>query len=225
MARVLGVDACRSGWVGITSDLRGYQGVTIDALVAAAESDGEVAVVGIDIPIGLPTTGRREADVSARRTVGERWRSVFLTPIRAALEAPTYAEANALARQVIGKGISRQAYGLRTKILEVDAWLRTAERTVIEVHPEVSFRCLKGKPLPHPKSTWAGIEERRGLLRDVGIELPADLGEAGARAAVDDVLDAAAVSWTADRYAAGRATSLPEVPEQYDDGPAAAIWV
>lgn len=173
MTRVLGVDARRGGWVGITSDRRGYQGTTIDA----------------------------------------------------PLEAPTFAEANALARRGTGKGISRQAYGLRTKILQVDAWLRTADRTVIEVHPEVTFRCLAGQPLPHPKSTWAGIEERRGLLRAVGLEPPADLGEAGARAAVDDVLDAAAVSWTAGRYAAGRATSLPGVPEQYDDGPPAAIWV
>ncbi len=225
MTRVLGVDARRGGWVGITSDLRGYQGATIDALVAAAEAEGQVAVVGIDIPIGLPTAGRRKADVLARRIVGERWRSVFFTPIRAALEAPTYAEANALARQVTGKGISRQAYGIGPKILEVDAWLRTADRTVVEVHPEVSFRCLAGRPLPHPKSTWAGIEERRGLLREEGLEPPADLGEAGTRAAVDDVLDAAAVSWTAGRYAAGRARSLPKAPEQYDDGPAAAIWV
>jgi predicted RNase H-like nuclease len=53
-----------------------------------------VTLITIDIPIGLPDTGSRAADHAARVAVGPRWQSVFLTPIRAALEAPTYAEAN-----------------------------------------------------------------------------------------------------------------------------------
>lgn len=40
MSRVIGVDACKKGWVGITSDLRGYFGTSIDQLVATADSDG-----------------------------------------------------------------------------------------------------------------------------------------------------------------------------------------
>jgi predicted RNase H-like nuclease len=47
---------------------------------------------------------------------------------------------------------------------------------------------------------------------------------AGERAGVDDVLDAAAAFWTARRYAEGSAACHPETPEQFDDGPAAAIW-
>jgi predicted RNase H-like nuclease len=60
-------------------------------------------------------------------------------------------------------------------------------------------------------------------LRAAGIELPDDLGEAGA-AGVDDVLDAAAVAWSAHRIARGMARSLPEQPEPGPDGHAAAIW-
>lgn len=66
-SRVLGVDACKKGWVGVASDLRAYFAVSIDKLVAAAEAHGSLAVVGIDIPIGLPTAGPREAD----RVVGQ----------------------------------------------------------------------------------------------------------------------------------------------------------
>lgn len=224
MSRVLGVDACKKGWVGVTSDLRAYFGVSIDKLVAAAEADGSLAVVGIDIPIGLPASGAREADRLARTLVGKRWQSVFMTPIRAALEAPTHPEATALSSAATGKGISQQAYRLGPKILEVDAWVRRTDRTVIEVHPEVSFATLAGHPLEHPKSTWAGVEERRALLATVGLVLPADVGEAGAMAAVDDVLDAAAVSWTATRYARGAAVSYPPTAEDFGDGPSAAIW-
>jgi predicted RNase H-like nuclease len=40
----------------------------------------------------------------------------------------------------------------------------------------------------------------------------------------DDVVDAAAVAWTARRIATGAARTLPEVPEPGDGGRAVAIW-
>jgi predicted RNase H-like nuclease len=222
--RVIGVDACKRGWVGITSDLRGYFGTAIGQLIGAAEQDGRLAVVAIDMPIGLPLTGPRQADVLARRLVGRRSSSVFTTPIRTALMAASHAEASALNLQSTGKGLSRQAYAIGQKILEVDAWARSTNHHVIEVHPEVRFATMAGHPLAHPKSSWAGAEERRQLVTDAGTEIPADLGVAGESAAADDVLDAAAASLTARRYAEGHAIAFPEPPEQFDDGPPAAIW-
>jgi len=56
-------------------------------LVAAAEADGPIEVVAIDMPIGLPDAGRRHADVLARGAVGGLWAAVFMTPVRAAMEA------------------------------------------------------------------------------------------------------------------------------------------
>lgn len=221
---MIGVDACKSGWVGVTDDLRGYFGATIDQLLAAADGDGKLEVVAIDIPIGLPLNGPRQADVLARGMVGKRKSSVFPTPVRAALLAASHADGSAINVRATGKGITHQAYGLGKKILEVDAWVRTAGRAVIEVHPEVCFATLAGHPLAHPKWSWAGAEERRGLLVSAGIQVPADIGVAGGLASVDDVLDAAAASWTARRYAQGEATCHPETPEQFDDGPSAAIW-
>ena len=224
MTRVIGVDGCKKGWVGVTSDLRGYFGATIDQLVATADGDGELEVVAIDIPIGLPLTGHRQADVLARGLVGKRKSSVFPTPIRAALLAASHAEGSALNLRATGKGITHQAYGLRKKILEVDAWVGAVDRTVIEVHPEVCFATLAGHPLAHPKWSWAGAEARRRLLGSAGIEVPEEIGVAGELAGVDDVLDAAAACWTARRYAAGSAICHPETPEQLDEGPLAAIW-
>lgn len=211
--------------MGVASDMRAYVGATIDVLVATADADGPLEVIGIDIPIGLPVSGTREADRLARTVVGRRWQSVFATPVRAALEAPTHAEATRLAAAATGKGISQQAYRIGPKILQVDAWVTTTEHVVVEVHPEVSFAIMAGHPLAHPKSTWAGVEERRQILAAAGIVLPTDIGEAGTMAGVDDVLDAAAAAWSAARYAAGTAVSYPSTPEDLgDDGPNAAIW-
>lgn len=224
MTRVIGVDACSKGWVGVTSDRRGYFGASIDQLVAIADGEGDLEVVAIDIPIGLPLTGARQADVVARKLVGKLQSSVFPTPVRAALLATSHAEGSTLNLQATGKGLTRQAYALGKKILEVDAWVRSVDRVVIEVHPEVCFATLAGHSLAHPKRSWAGAEERRELLASADIQIPADMGLAGQLAGVDDVLDAAAACWTARRYAQGCAVCHPETPEQFDDGPAAAIW-
>ncbi|WP_435198487.1 DUF429 domain-containing protein [Janibacter sp. GS2] len=223
--RVVGIDACKKGWIGVTSDLRGYFGTNIIEVIAVILDEGDLDVVAIDIPIGLPVTGSRQADTRARKLVGGRASSVFSTPVRAALGASSHAEATAISVQSTGKGISQQAYALRKKIMEVDSWARTASQHVIEVHPEVCFAVMNGEVLRHPKSSWAGSEQRRRILAKSGFCIPSHLGAAGELAAPDDVLDAAAAAWTAARFAQGIAVSHPATPESFGDGHKAAIWV
>lgn len=179
--RVLGVDACKAGWVGVVlhNGATVHVAKTIAALIADAEVDGHLAVIGIDIPIGLPDTGRRQADVLAYQLVGPRRSSVFMTPVRAALEAVSHPAAVHVNRERAGEGVSAQVYGLRSKIFEVDGWVRHVQRRVVEVHPEVSFARLAGGPLPDGKRTWAGAHHRRRLLAESGVELADDVGQAG----------------------------------------------
>ncbi|GAA4464822.1 hypothetical protein GCM10023170_073200 [Phytohabitans houttuyneae] len=50
---MLGVDACKAGWVGVVlgdGATAVHVATTVAALVAAVELDGDLAVVGIDIP-------------------------------------------------------------------------------------------------------------------------------------------------------------------------------
>jgi predicted RNase H-like nuclease len=226
--RVLGVDACPAGWVGIAlSDLgvQAYVAERIGDLVSTAAADGPLSAVGIDIPMGLPDNGLRRADELASRSIGGLRSSVFTTPVRGALQASGHAEAVTVSRALAGFGISVQAYGLRHRIFEVEDWARTAALTVREVHPEVSFAQMAGAPLAERKSTWAGAERRRVLLAAEGIHLSGDLGLAGRAAKVDDVLDAAGVAWTARRIAAGTARPIPDPPETFSDEWPAAIWV
>ncbi len=168
-----------------------------DALLVDAQ------FVGVDIPIGIPVEGTRPADATGRRFVGPRASSVFTTPIRPVLEAPTYAEARLIARDLTGKSVSAQTYALARRILEVDEYARENER-VIEVHPEVSFRELAGRPL-ESKHRKQGLVERRAVLVEAGIELPASVP----RIAEPDLLDATAAAWSARRYARGDAVPLP----------------
>ena len=204
---------------------RAYAGTTLAAVIEAAERDGSVSVVAVDIPIGLPDEGPRQADLLARERLGRRRASLFLTPVRAALELEDYHAAVALNRARTGQGFSRQAFGLRAKVLEVDAFRRSAGRGVLEVHPELSFAAMAGAPLGTGKKTWAGAVERHRLLAEHGIALAAELDPDAGRAGVDDVLDAAAAAWTARRVQSGAAVSLPDPAELLPDGVAGAIWV
>lgn len=227
MDQVLGVDACKAGWVGVAlgDDVRVFAARRIADLFAAAEdSCGSIAVVGVDIPIGLADSTPRLADILARQVAGVRRSSVFLAPVREALQASDYPTALALHRQITGSGCSVQAYRLGPKILEVDAWIRGGGRLVVEVHPELSFARMAGAPLDDSKTTWAGAERRRLLLAREGIGLGSDLGQAGRLVGVDDVLDAGAAAWSARRVALGQAVSLPDPPEVFSDGLPCAIW-
>jgi predicted RNase H-like nuclease len=222
--RVLGVDACKAGWCGIALDGPvAYVAATISELVDQASQDGPLTVVGIDIPIGLPDNTRRQADVLAKQAIGPLRSSVFITPVRAALDAPDHRTATARNRALAGEGVSVQAFRLKPKLFQVDRWVRATHHRVVEVHPEVSFASLAGAPLTISKHTWAGVELRRRLLSDAGIDL-SQVGTPGRYAGVDDVLDAAAVAWTARRVALGLARALPDPPEVFSDGWSCAVW-
>ena len=82
---VLGVDACRAGWVGVVLEGEAASvlvAATIDDLVTAARlAHPTLAVVGVDIPIGLPDSAPRRADLLARgRLPSGRKSSVFRRP-------------------------------------------------------------------------------------------------------------------------------------------------
>jgi predicted RNase H-like nuclease len=225
---VLGVDGCRSGWVGVVltpgRPVAGVLGATIATVVeAAGAAAGTLQAVGIDMPIRLPEAGYRQAELAARLHLGRKASSIFPTPPRPVLDAPSYADACAVARTLEGRAISRQAWALRAKILEVGAWLPAAPCPVHEVHPEVSFSLLTGAPILAGKRSAAGLEARRQALAEAGIVAPTELAETRG-VAVDDVLDAAVVAWSARRIAAGRARSFPDPPERLPDGRPDAIW-
>lgn len=220
----VGIDGCRTGWIAVVlgeADIGVFHLPTIDAL---SEFVPDPTGIGIDIPIGLPDVGRRSADVEARLFLGSRRQSIFYTPVRAVLEAATHVDATAVSRQLTGSGISRQSHALAQKILEVERWLPTAPCEVWEVHPEVSFALLTGRPALASKKTWAGMIERRDALEAAGINLDRAPHSVGLQAAVDDMLDAGVVAWSVARLLAGTARSFPEPPAIAASGRAVAIW-
>ena len=220
---VAGVDGTRTGWVAVSlTDGKFADARLFPSFEEVLETLSGVDMIAADIPIGLPITGQRRADQEARRILGPRRNSVFFVPPARVLEAQTFKDAVIVARG-LGSFVSQQIYGLRHKILEVDGTI-ASHAEVREVHPEVSFwalnRCV---PLAHRKVSWNGLMRRLELLSTAGIELPPFLDGIG-DVQVDDIVDAAAAAWSAQRIARGNANSLPHPPEVDQGGRQVAIW-
>jgi predicted RNase H-like nuclease len=170
-------------------------------------------VIGADMPIGLldvAVRGGRECDRQARALLGAARRSsVFSPPVRAALGATTHARAHAANRASSSAdiGVSLQAFGILGKLKEVDdAMTRAMQARVFEVHPELSFLAIGNRPPRHGKRTAAGRVERLALLASVGYS---GVLQKVPGAGNDDLLDAAAACWTAERIHLGTATRVP----------------
>jgi predicted RNase H-like nuclease len=224
MTLVAGADITKGRWVVVVLRNGGFHDATVvDTLDVFLDHDPDVEIIAADIPIGLPTgKGCRQCDLAAKRFLKPNSATVFLAPPKSIVEAPTYKAANDLSWQEYGRGVSAQAYALRTKILEV-APIAAKDERVVEAHPEVCFRAMKKSPLQHGKKSWNGQIERRAILGGRGIRLPNHLERAG-DVPPDDLLDAAAAAWTAWRVAEGEAKVLPESAQGCTTKRRSVIW-
>lgn len=210
MTTVLGVDGARSGWVGVRWDGTTASPCFDRSLADLCRAAGPVEVVAVDMPIGLEPEGTRKCDSAVRPLLGPRRSSLFAPPALGALDLDDYATANAWTKQHLGHGLSKQAWMLAPKIREVRALDATGAHDLRETFPELSFRAMNdGRPLSHHKRTWTGMATRLALLTSHGLTIGADVGAAGDVAA-DDMIDAAALAWSAMRIATGRGEHAPD---------------
>ena len=224
---VAGIDGCRGGWVSFKVDL-----ASLDTSVELVEvpsilrnKPDDLAILAIDIPIGLPD-GSRACDKAARKLLGQpRGTSVFAAPCRAALSAKTHSAASATNLKITGRGLSQQAWGIAPKIKQVDdAIAPGCQKWVFEVHPEVSFWALAGRrSMAHGKKTKLGVSERLDLIHQVVPNIEQHLQNRPPGLGKDDLLDAAVAAWTALRIYKSEALPVCK-PEGDKHGLETTIW-
>ncbi|MEM7288390.1 MAG: DUF429 domain-containing protein [Actinomycetota bacterium] len=207
---VAGVDGAKGQWLVATVAVGSVElrlVPTFAQVVELADASG-VGCMGVDMPIALPESGPRDADLEARRRLGSRRATLFPTPVRATLDALTYADACERSRAVSGKALSKQAWNLMPMVRDLRGAIagQPADR-FIEVHPESTFCALAGVPLPS-KKTAAGVGARLQVLRGHVDGLDSVLTEAPADVAIDDALDALAAMISAARFVSGEADVL-----------------
>jgi predicted RNase H-like nuclease len=219
---VLGVDGWRGEWVGALLDGRSVTLLVLpDAAAVLAVPD--VAVIGIDMPIGLSEDGVRACDVAARRRLVGAGSSVFPAPLRAVLACADHAEACEVSRIASGKAPSVQAWNLVPAIRQVDDALGDppTER-VVEVHPELAFRALDAR-VRDRKSLPRGQAQRIRALLPV-MDVLDGLAEAPPGPPVVDMLDACAAAWSARRIAEGSAECVGDGTRDRRGRPMRICW-
>lgn len=224
MKNIAGINGCKGGWFCIFEEVSSRHIAskifpTIEDLVRHVEA---LDVVAIDVPIGLTDRGPRACDVAARKMLGpKRGPSVFPAPVRPTLGAKTYEEASQLSLEAQGKKLSKQAWAIYPKIRQLDELLRSRPDLcdkIFEVHPEVSFCAWNNmEPIVEPKKKGPGAAKRKALV-------DAHFGAAAFEAirgrytktdvADDDIYDAFAALWTAERVVRGDSTTLPADAER-----------
>ena len=242
---VAGVDGCPAGWLAVFRSTVGetpYARIfhTFAELIAT-----QPAIIAVDIPVGLPKVsqrGGRQADKEARKRLGTaRQSSVFPAPSRAVLRATSFEEACTIEREnsVPPKKISQQVFNILDKVREVDCLARQHIGLIYECHPEVCFLAMNnGAAMQLPKKvsrrksptgiSGAGLQERRKHLVQRGYTeefLTKRIGSV-AEHGLDDLIDACAAAWTAERIFQNDNSLivLPTLPDPDEHNICMAIW-
>ena len=216
----VGIDGCRAGWVAAFQ----LDGEPVLALVKSLSEltphlSHETTVM-IDMPIGLLNdASSRQCDALARERLRPyRSSSVFGVPPRVVTRICDYPQANALSRELTGKGLSKQSFYLFPKIRELDDWLVNPERQGEwwECHPEVAFAQLNaGIALNAAKKSEEGQAERISLLADLaGVDAALERASQNYKRKdllPDDCIDALVCLLTAERDQHQRIV-IPAIP-------------
>ena len=221
MHTIAGADGCPAGWLVVFEELPSRRlgskiFASVEELFAAAPG---LDLLAIDIPIGMTDAYARECDREARKRLGpKRATSVFPAPIRPALYAASYPEACDASMAAQQKKLPKQSWAIYPKIRELDGLLLTRpdlRDRIFEVHPEVTFSQWRGTPIVEPKKSTSGFAIRRALVAEHFSANAYDTVRARytrREAANDDILDAFAALWTAERIRSGESRTLPAQP-------------
>jgi predicted RNase H-like nuclease len=157
--------------------------------------------------------------------------SVFPAPIRPALVAETRVRAAKINFNADGRRVGVQSFGIFPKIREIDEVLHPnpkMQSRVFEVHPELSFWAWNGgKAMEHSKKSPSGKVERRCLIDRCFGQTAVDTVRASHPAkevGLDDIHDAFAALWLAQRISEESAKVVPNPPPLDSEGLMMTIW-
>lgn len=211
---------CELGWLTATAKL---QGVTMSpeepqilkTFVDVLDYKPAYQVIAVFAPIGLldqPDPQGRPCERSARQLLGwPRSGAIVSAPVRSALGTSLYEDAVTLN----GGRLSPITWHQMSRIAEVDANIGPYwQRTVFEVHPELSFLQLNGdRPMRYSSHTSLGEGERRRLLMEMFPRVERLIDATVPGITPRQLLDVSACLWSARRIIARAVARLPENPE------------
>jgi len=219
----VGVDWADGSWLAVAFDQSGLDHAAVfeeigDCWVRYEDRSARVLV---DVPIGLVEEGEvgRRCDELAKSVLGPQASTYVTPPVREATRKRRYPAAQRVNERKAGRALTEAAFEMSDAIAAVDELVQNvpeASTAFVEAHPEVCYRAFTGEPLEHDKTTAAGYAERMRTLARHDRDAPprvqtAASATAGHEIAVEDVLDAVALAYTA-APTGGDLRTLPSDP-------------
>lgn len=227
---IVGIDGCKNGWVAVSISTTGVDIFRAQTLEFLMETVPTVHVILIDMPIGLATSIGEDTyrpEKLARKYIPKKASSIFKAPAEQAAYCTTYAEANEVNRNILGKGLSKQSYHICKKIREVDIYVKTSTHgeILMESHPEVCFARLhpSREPILENKQTSDGRKKRLEVLHIYNPEVVSEVESAfdiskDLQGIADDVIDAACLAIVAKRGVKDGFRTIPKAPQKNRHG-------
>lgn len=230
--KTAGIDGCKAGWIMMTlGEEPRYEILRSDEELL--NTFNEFDRIFIDMPIGLEEEEyNRECDMLLRKKLGKEYApSVFSPPIRSALHAPSYVEANMQSFEITEKKLTVQSWNITPKIRVLDRFLTESpelQEKVLESHPELLFMNLNGGMIYQKKNTKKGLRHRLDLVKEfepVAADFFREIKEEYRRNEVeeDDIVDALVLALSAKQSVEKGIKTIPDNPPKDSQGLKMAI--
>ncbi|EMA10955.1 Predicted nuclease (RNAse H fold) [Haloarcula vallismortis] len=205
----VGVDRSDDSWVAVAFTGDGFDHASVFDSIGACWSayDERARRILVGVPIGLVESGEpeRRCDELARSVLGARSPAIHTPPVREATRKQRYSTANRVHKRKTGHDLSERAFERSDSLARVDELLQELPEAAAAIrasHPEVCFRAFAGEPLRYSKHTAGGYAERMRILAHYDRDAAPTVQKAaeatgGTAVAIDDVLDAVVLAYTA----------------------------
>lgn len=230
--KTAGIDGCKAGWILFSLDENKLYKI-IRTQEELKEELNTYDRIFIDMPIGLEDeVYTRECDALLRKKLGADYAaSVFSPPIRPALHAPSYVEANMQSYEYTEKKLTIQSWNITPKIKILDEFLTTnseLKEKVLESHPELLFMNLNRGKIFQKKNTKKGLRHRLDLIKvhePIAADFFREIKEEFRRNEVeeDDIVDSMVLALAAKFSVEQGIKTLPENPPVDSSGLKMAI--
>ncbi len=223
MAKHVGLARASRGWFGVVFGDAGWETELFPSVWSLWKYHSDATQVVVDVPVGLPSDGRRRCDVAASERLESR-RGVLYAPVRRAVYQETFPEAAAVNEREAGFGVQRRAWSAVPHIREVDELLDmypSARDRVAETRPAVCFQAMDDGAGPpdadRRRELLAAAHPDAAAVYDEAVERYTTPAHAPALGSADVVANALVAAVTAERTP-DRCLTLPAAPPTDERG-------
>jgi predicted RNase H-like nuclease len=169
--KIVGIDPCLGGWLGIMISGDGWAVNVFKGIkdIITTWSDSDLFLVNLPIGLTQGTIEERSCDVEARKLLlMYNDFDLMAIPCREAIYCSSFGVANIVNKRLTGRKIPTRIWDVVDKIRELDTFLtenKDYREKFKECNCEIGYLILNGRPMINSKTTLAGYNERRNVLK------------------------------------------------------------